>query len=217
MALLLEHKTEGLHWAVWRMDETPEALIALLPAACREEYGRECRSFASVQRRQEWLSVRVLLHVMCPSAGRIAYSPHGKPFLTDRSAFIGISHTKGYAAVILSPASAVGIDIERYSSRVDRVASRFLRDDEVVLPFRGETLWSRLLHWSAKETVYKCMESPDADLRKLRLSRFVPAEAGVLEVEEYATGRHQMFTVGYRLHPHFVLTWTAENDCPKRE
>lgn len=64
--------------------------------------------------------------------------------------------------MILSPASAVGIDIERYSSRVDRVASRFLRDDEVVLPFRGETLWSLLLHWSAKETVYKCMENPDA-------------------------------------------------------
>lgn len=210
MALLLQHKTDRFHWAVWRMDETSDELIDLLPPKYKEEYGQECRQFASAQRKKEWLSVRALLYSIYPSAGRIAYSPQGKPYLVDHSAFISISHTKGYVAVMLGGSSPVGIDIERYAGRVGKVAGRFLRDDECIPSYRDDRLWGLLLHWSAKETVYKCMENPDADLRKLRLSPFFPGEEGVVHVEEYVTGMRRVFTVGYRLHSDFVLTWTED-------
>jgi len=110
--------------------------------------------------------------------------------------------------VILSPIAPVGIDIEQYGHRVKRVYDRFIRPDEQVEPYWGDVTWSMLLHWSAKETIFKSMENADADLRKLCLSHFVPQEEGTFQVQEYATEQQQSFTVGYRISPDFVLTWT---------
>jgi phosphopantetheinyl transferase (holo-ACP synthase) len=63
---------------------------------------------------------------------------------------ISVSHTRGYAALLLSDDCRVGVDIEYRSDRVERIASRFIRPDE-----RAETTDEKLLLWSAKEAVYK--------------------------------------------------------------
>ena len=52
------------------------------------------------------------------------------------------------------------------------------------------------------------MENADADLRKLRLTHFVPQEEGTFQVQELVTGLQKLYTVGYRIHSDFVLTWT---------
>lgn len=210
MGVFLQDKTEKLQWAVWKIEESFETLLALLPHARRRSCEEEMQRFTSPRRKMEWLSVRVLLHVLLKEDKQIAYSPDGKPYLTDHSFYISISHTKGYVAVILSSAPPVGIDIEQYGPRVRRVFDRFIRPDEQIETYLGDTTWSMLLHWSAKETVYKCMESPDADLRKLCLSHFIPQEGGIFQVQEYATKQQQIFTVGYRISQDFVLTWTKE-------
>lgn len=208
MASFLQYKTNGIQWAVWKMEESLDALLLLLPGARRAFCEQELNRFVSERRKMEWLSVRVLLYSMLQEDKEIGYSPEGKPYLTDHSFFISISHTKGYVAVILSPIAPVGIDIEQYGHRVKRVYDRFIRPDEQVEPYLGDVTWSMLLHWSAKETIFKSMENADADLRKLCLSHFVPQEEGTFQVQEYATEQQQSFTVGYRISPDFVLTWT---------
>ena len=70
-------------------------------------------------------------------------------------------------------------------------------------------MWGGLLHWSAKETVFKCMKNADADLRKLCLSHFIPQKEGTFQVREYATEGQSLFSVGYRICEDFVLTWTS--------
>ena len=208
MGLFLQHKTKDIHWAIWKMEESLESLLTLLPATRRIFCEQEMQRFTSERRKMEWLSVRVLLYSMLQEDKEIGYSSEGKPHLTDNSSFISISHTKGYVAVILSPIAPVGIDIEQYGHRVKRVYDRFIRPDEQVEPYLGDVTWSMLLHWSAKETIFKSMENADADLRKLCLSHFVPQEEGTFQVQEYATEQQQSFTVGYRISPDFVLTWT---------
>lgn len=208
MASFLQYKTNGIQWAVWKMEESLDVLLLLLPGARRAFCEQELNRFVSERRKMEWLSVRVLLYSMLQEDKEIGYSPEGKPYLTDHSFFISISHTKDYVAVILSPISPVGIDIEQYGHRVKRVYDRFIRPDEQVEPYWGDVTWSMLLHWSAKETIFKSMENADADLRKLCLSHFVPQEEGTFQVQEYATEQQQSFTVGYRISPDFVLTWT---------
>lgn len=208
MASFLQYKTNGIQWAVWKMEESLDVLLLLLPGARRAFCEQELNRFVSERRKMEWLSVRVLLYSMLQEDKEIGYSPEGKPYLTDHSFFISISHTKGYVAVILSPIAPVGIDIEQYGHRVKRVYDRFIRPDEQVEPYWGDVTWSMLLHWSAKETIFKSMENADADLRKLCLSHFVPQEEGTFQVQEYATEQQQSFTVGYRISPDFVLTWT---------
>ena len=208
MASFLQYKTNGIQWAVWKMEESLDVLLLLLPGARRAFCEQELNRFVSERRKMEWLSVRVLLYSMLQEDKEIGYAPEGKPYLTDHSFFISISHTKGYVAVILSPIAPVGIDIEQYGHRVKRVYDRFIRPDEQVEPYWGDVTWSMLLHWSAKETIFKSMENADADLRKLCLSHFVPQEEGTFQVQEYATEQQQSFTVGYRISPDFVLTWT---------
>ena len=211
MALFLQHKADGIQWAVWKMEESLEALYALLPEARRVSCEEAVSRFTSERRKLEWVSVRVLLYSMLRQDKEIAYSSENKPYLTDHSFFISISHTKGYVAVILGERTPVGIDIEQYSQRVHRVHDRYIRPDEQVEAYRGDMTWGLLLHWSAKEAVFKRMEHADADLRKLRLSHFIPQEEGAtFQVREFATESQKLYTVGYRIHPDFVLTWTQD-------
>ncbi|MEY8684901.1 4'-phosphopantetheinyl transferase superfamily protein [Bacteroides sp. AN502(2024)] len=208
MALFLQHKTNNIQWAVWKIEEPLEVLLALLPDARRISCKQELNSFVSERRKMEWLSVRVLLYSMLREDKEIGYSSEGKPYLTDHSFFISISHTKGYVAVILSSQTSVGIDIEQYGQRVHRVSGRYVRPDEQAEAYLGDVTWGLLLHWSAKEAVFKRMEDADADLRKLRLTYFVPQEEGMFQVQEFVTGQQKLYVVGYRIHPDFVLTWT---------
>ena len=158
MGLFLQHKTVDMQWVVWKMEESLDTLFSLLPDARRVSCEQEMQRFTSDRRKLEWLSVRVLLYSMLQEDKEIGYSSEGKPHLTDNSSFISISHTKGYVAVILSSVAPVGIDIEQYGQRVKRVYDRFIRSDERVEPYQGDETWSMLLHWSAKETIFKSME-----------------------------------------------------------
>ena len=94
MALFLQHKTDDIQWAVWKMEESLDALLALLPDARRVFCEQELNRFVSERRKMEWLSVRVLLYAMLQEDKEIGYSPEGKPYLTDHSFFISISRAK---------------------------------------------------------------------------------------------------------------------------
>lgn len=210
MPVFLQHREPNYCWAVWKIEETADELLAMLPHA--DAYAQEARRFASESRRLEWLVARVLLCAMLGKEKRIAYYSNGRPYLPDDPRHISISHTKGYVAIILgeSPLAGVGIDIERYGERVRRVADRFVRDDEVIHSYKDTDIWALLLHWSAKETVYKCLDKPEVDfLEHLRVVPFELGGQGVFDVCEYKTAAGKHYAVRYQLHPDFVLTWTC--------
>lgn len=188
------------------MEESSEELLAKLPR--QEAYRSDVQRFAAAHRRLEWLAVRVLLYTLLGEEKEIAYRPDGKPYLADASASISISHTKGYVALVLGqPDREVGIDIEQYGERVKKVAHKFMREDEQPSPFRGTDTWSLLLHWSAKETMFKCLNASEVDFRKhLHVLPFSVNETGVFSAEEYRTVERRRFTIHYSLFPDFVLT-----------
>lgn len=208
MALYLQHREDGIQWAVWKMEEPLDVLLSLLPNTRKISSEKELPRFTSERRKMEWLSVRVLLYSMLQEDKEIVYSSEGKPFLSDRSFYISISHTKGYVAVALSSLNPVGIDIEQYGQRVHRVSDRYIRPDEQVESYQEDLTWGLLLYWSAKETIFKRMENADADLRKLRLAHFIPQVEGTFQVQEFVTQQQKLYTVGYRIEPDFVLMWT---------
>lgn len=210
MPVFLQHRELHYCWAVWKIEETADELLAMLPHA--DTYAQEARRFASESRRLEWLTARVLLYAMLGKEKRIAYYPNGRPYLPDDPRHISISHTKGYVAVILgeNPLSGVGIDIEQYGERVRRVADRFVRDDEIIHSYKDTDIWALLLHWSAKETVYKCLDESEVDFREhLHVMSFILGEKGTFDVCEYRTSRKRKYVVHYLLHLKFVLTWTC--------
>ncbi len=220
MAVFLQYRDDAVRWGVWKMDETIDELLNLLP---RKEWYREhiASRFRTTHRQMEWLAVRVLLYQMLGEEKEITYAPTGKPYLADGSSHISISHTKGYVAVILDSAGGVGIDIEQYGNRIHKVAYKFMRDDEAPLAWQGDDTWGLLLHWSAKEVMFKCMDADGVDFRDhLYIEPFMlsPAEAneeypqGMFRAFEYKTERQRRFLIHYLIHTGFVLTWCVENE-----
>lgn len=217
MALLREYKEIAYQWGIWKTEESPEELLALLPDP--ERYEQQLTRFSSPHSKLEWLSVRVLLYQLLGEEKTIEYAPSGKPHLADSSYFISISHTRGYVAVILSPVSEVGIDIEQYGQRVHKVAHKYMHPDELISEYQGEDTWSLLLHWSAKEVMFKCMDTSEVDFREhLRIMPFQVCEHGEFPAEEYRTEHKKKFIIRYLLHPDFVMTWQVTsaysvNEC----
>lgn len=205
MALLLQHTADTFQWGVWKSSESVEELLTLLPHSAFDK--EKLDAFTSSNRKLEWLSVRVLLYQLLGEEKQIEYESDGKPHLADRSQYISISHTRGYVAVILSTVAEVGIDIEHYGQRIHKIVSRFMRDDEKAGTYDGDITWGLLLHWSAKEALFKCVEGSEADLQRLRLEPFEVEQRGTFGAQEYWTEQQQFFFVSYLIHPDFVLTW----------
>lgn len=211
MGLFLEHRTDTFQLGIWKIDESIEELLTLLP--CVAKYKAASEHFTSMHRQMEWLAVRVLLYTLLGEEKEIVYVESGKPYLKDNSYYISISHTRGYVAVILSFLPVVGIDIERSGERVRKVAHKFMRDDEVLSFYNGTDLWSMLLHWSAKEVMFKCLDKSEVDFRRhLQISPFQVEEHGTFEAQEYRTTEEFEFNIHYLIYPEFVLTWQCSNN-----
>ena len=167
------------------------------------------RLFRSPKRQREWVASRLLMGQMGIDPAKVSHRPSGKPYLTDDSRHISLSHTLGHAAVILSP-RPVGVDIERFSTRVHRVAARFMEPDFPLPPADSdEATWMLLLHWSAKEALFKCMDEEGIDFAQhLHIQPFTLQTVGTMLAYETKTPRRQTFDVYYRIGADYVLTYT---------
>ena len=210
MAIYRQYKQGGLTVAVWKVEETIEQLRSMFRdfSIYEEDFSR----FSAEKRKLEWLAVRALLKELCGGEEKeIGYAPSGKPFLKDQSAYVSFSHTRGYVAVAMHPDAEVGIDIEQYGMRVQKLASRFIREDEMSSVQAGDDVYAMLLHWSAKETMFKLMDEEAVDfLEHLRILPFIPATSGELHAVESKSGRGQQFRILYDTHPDYVLTYSCK-------
>ena len=208
MPLYRTYKQKDLTVGVWKVDETIEQLCSMFHQFSIYEEG--LARFSHEKRKQEWLAVRVLLKELLGEEKKIVYLPSGKPCLEDGSACISFSHTPGYVAVAIHPSAEVGVDIEQYGTRVQRLASRFVREDEQVSVASGDEIYALLLHWSAKETMFKLMEEEAVDfLDHLRIFPFTLQESGVMEAQEFRSSNEQKFLIHYDTHPDYVLTFAC--------
>ena len=208
MPIYRTYKKGNLVVGVWKVDETIGQLRSMFHQFSIYEEG--FMRFKAEKRKQEWLAVRVLLKELLGEEKRIVYLPSGKPCLEDGSACISFSHTSGYVAVAIHPSAEVGVDIEQYGTRVQRLASRFVREDEQVSVASGDEIYALLLHWSAKETMFKLMEEEAVDfLEHMRIFPFTLQESGQMEAQEFRSPKEQKFLIHYDTHPDYVLTFAC--------
>ena len=183
MPLLQKHT--GPLWGIWKIEESSDTLLSLL------QNGEACLSQLALihaeQRRREWLASRVLLQELTGGPARIAYRPDGAPFLPERP--------------------AAGIDIEYRSGRVSKIRSRFMNPEEEAGIDKEHETEHLLLHWCAKETLFKMIGREEVDfLRHLHVRPFPYAEEGSFTVYETRTGQGAVYQLNYLVTPDFVLT-----------
>lgn len=186
---------------LWKMEET--ALQFLSDSSDMSKlFDVEISAYKSEVRRLEKLAVYSLLWKMTNSKVLVSHNEDGKPIVDGYN--ISISHTRGYASVILSKLKNVAVDIEYYSDRVARIADKFIREDEI-----ATDIASQLINWSAKETVYKYFSEQNLQYFDMKLIPFEEFE-NTKRVLNLKTGSY--LDVYYELNNEYVLTYTYNND-----
>ena len=233
MALVfIKEVRPGVRLGLWRMDEAPEQLLLCYPHL----RGLELTA-RYVGRQKEILCTRALLAEMTGDERlHIDHAESGQPLVEGWH--VSISHTKGYAALMLSREMAVGVDIEYRSARIVKIASHFIRPDEmasVAAPTAPETgsqaatssseeeVLRMLMLWCAKETLYKlhCADKLGYfEMRQTTRPPRFPAEGGDAEADVLITlenmKRGEPVAVHACLTPHYCLTW-ATATTPSRK
>jgi phosphopantetheinyl transferase len=210
---MLNHKEitkEGAIIGIWKMEETTEELLSFFSGK-KSEYSAEITRFRYPKRKQEFLSVRLLLKELTGTENRIFYNPDGSPSLVDNNLKISISHTNGYASVILHPSANVGLDIEQKRDKILHLKHKFLGQKELENLDTSCELEHLLLHWSAKETMFKMMGETDVDfISHLHISPFLPSREGTIHSLETKSQKQQRFSLDYKIHDDYVLVWGVE-------
>jgi len=165
----------------------------------------------SDKRKQEWLSVRLLLQQIIGADAYIIYKENGTPVLNNSKYNISISHTTGYAAIILSENLNPGIDIEYHSERAWKLREKFLSEKELEI-FSGEQ--SLIFHrkatlcWCAKETAFKALQQTSVDfIEHLNIEPFIISDKGVLKLKENKTPQQQTFYINYQINENYIIAW----------
>lgn len=198
----------GVSLGLWQMDESPEQLFDLYPHLLPYRSSLDDK-YKNDGRKLEFLAIRALMYEMLrvngaskgllSHAGDFTHNGQGKPLF--RGYHVSISHTKGYAALILSKKSEVAVDIEYMSDRVERIASKFLRKDE-----RADSLDAKLVHWCAKETVFKLFSEENLLFEDMRVKPFDTMADWACDVENLKSGKTAR--VDFELAMDFVLTYS---------
>ena len=198
----------GVSLGLWQMDESPEQLFDLYPHLLPYRSSLD-NKYKNDGRKLEFLAIRALMYEMLrvngaskgllSHAGDFTHNGQGKPLF--RGYHVSISHTKGYAALILSKKSEVAVDIEYMSDRVERIASKFLRKDE-----RADSLDAKLVHWCAKETVFKLFSEENLLFEDMRVKPFDTMTDWACDVENLKSGKTAR--VDFELAMDFVLTYS---------
>ena len=130
----------------------------------------------------------------------IKHDKAGKPLIDGYE--ISLSHTRGWAAMIISEHYQTGIDVEYISDRVNRVANRFIRSDEDC-----EGLEKRLVNWCAKEALYKMRSAENLQYFDMRLHPFSLSD-GFVNTDDLKRG--DTVRIDFEHTADYVLTWCAE-------
>jgi phosphopantetheinyl transferase len=201
---------------IWQIDESWQDLLNMLDG--NEKYAETIQDIKSEKRRCEWLATRVLLKNILGRDVIIGYKESGAPYLIGRNSNISISHTRGFASLIISDDSIPGIDIEYHSDRAWRLRKKYLNKNELMLFDNIDKLYSlpgnreqtlAIILWCAKETVYKIVQLEKIDfthhIEIIPIS--ISGSQGKLRAIETKDLCNHEFIISYQITDRYIITW----------
>lgn len=196
---------KGASILIWKMDESISDLLANLQLSDKEK--EHYNSITSEKRKQEFLSVRYALKQLLNKDTSLVYDESGKPFLTDNSFQVSVSHSGRWLALIVHPDKKVGIDIEIRVEKTIRLAPRFLNEEEQKYLHEQQIA----LAWGAKESLFKILGTSAVDFsNQLRVLPFeFSEEDGIFQTEHTVTGI--IYDLGYHFTGSFFLVYVVDS------
>ena len=190
---------------LWQVEEESDWFkeqLDLVPGLW-EEY----ESLVNDSIRHRWLASRFAVQQVSQQTPlELIKDPSGRPFLGVERKPMSLSHCEGFVAAIHSDVS-VGIDVERISSRIQKIKNYFMRDEE--LDLLGEENEALILAWSAKESIYKWFGEKHLGYKSQLCIRSVDFIGQEMEIEINTKDHSLIQSVFFRQDAEKVLTWTV--------
>ena len=191
---------------VWKITEHYNQLISKLSLDEPDRHTLE--GFKNPKRKLEWMSVRVLLNRLTEKNNKILYNGNRKPYLSDHSYNISISHSDQYTAIMLGENKLVGVDIEKMQPKIEHIATKFLQERELEQIARDKRIYHLYLHWSAKEALYKICDKKKLSFRKnMYIEPFEPGDEGYLYGQVETPEFQFRLTLYYFSIDNYSLVW----------
>lgn len=218
MAILLKKQLdEELVLGIWEMQENLDEIRNILEISEQTEQSdykealMQADEFGSDKRRLEWLSTRALVNSLMAEKTIIYYNEFGKPFLKDSEKVISISHSNDLIAVIIGKHKKVGIDVEKMSNKIGKVAYKFLHTIELQ-NIDTENIFQLYLHWSAKEALFKVYGKKDLYFNKnLIVDQFKFTNPGILSGLIMKDEMKESFVLNYfTIKEDYLVVWCSK-------
>jgi phosphopantetheinyl transferase len=120
-------------------------------------------NFKNLSRMSEFLGIRDLRNRFFTDS-EINYTDEGKPYLSNSSDFISISHSTNFLALATAP-YPIGIDIEECNERILKLKDRFLSETEKMIVNTND-ISSLTAAWCIKEALFKLGKVKGVDFKK---------------------------------------------------
>jgi len=203
------HINDSTVLGAWKIEEDFATLLQTVTLNADEK--KKLKSFRSVRRKFEFLSVRALLAELTENKASIVYNKNNKPFLKDGSMFISISHSHQLTAILLSVNEKVGVDLEYMSSNIAAVALKFINVKEKIIKDPINRLYHLYIHWCAKEALYKICDKEITNIRKeISIEPFKVRDSGEITGNVHTNVINENFNMHYMKYDNYAIVWTKK-------
>lgn len=164
LALFYQHNiNHTTRLAIWRIEEPEAFFLEKVPLK---------QDVTHPYKRLQHLAGRYLLRVLFEDfpLDEILVADTRKPYLPGEKFHFSISHSGNFAAAIASSDARVGIDIELVTSRIEKIAHKFLAPAEKDF-LQSWELFDQLrmelttVIWSSKEAIFKWYGDGQVDFK----------------------------------------------------
>lgn len=174
-------------------------------------------NFKNEKRKNEWLTIRLIILKYLDKYYEIKYKSTGKPYINNKYN-ISVSHSKQYAAIIFSKNENPGIDIETLSEKIIKIAEKFMYNNEIELINDKNKKKIISLNWSAKETLFKICETGNIDFKKnLKVFSSEIKKSGKIKTEIILSEKKSTIILKYKFFDKIdnILVWYKGNKKKK--
>lgn len=166
-------------------------------------------------KRLQHLAARYLLTALEPDfpVDKIQIAPSNKPFVPENTFHFSLAHSGDYAAAIVSRNYRVGIDVEKISPRVERVATKFLGYKERSFIDARHYTAHLTLCWCAKESVFKWDGDGGMDFREyMHLEPFPFLPEGKIVCHFQKRNIIADLTLSYFIKEEYCVAWLVDEN-----
>lgn len=194
---------------IWKIEETEQFFLQTVPLQ---------NDITHPHKRLQHLAGRYLLRYLFPDFPYelIRIADTRKPFLENEAYHFSISHCGDFAAAIVSRDKRVGVDVELYSEKVERVRNKFVSplDESVLEGFAPDNHFPKYLAllWSTKEAIFKWYGAGQVDFKKhmqLQAIHFDELRELVYCDFLFSKERPQLLKLRSVFMDKFVLSWLS--------